>query len=167
MSLEAREKQIIGANALVSVGGVKNVPAKVDTGADSSSIWASNISISPDGILCFSLFAPGSKYYTGQVLGRINYKAVQVRSSNGQSEVRYSTQIPVIVDGRKIKATFTLSDRSKNSFPILIGRRTLNGKFLVDVSRQAVTTKPPSRSRRLSRELAQNPRLFHQKHISK
>ena len=35
---------IIGSTEYVEIAGIKKVPAKVDTGADSSAVWASNIS---------------------------------------------------------------------------------------------------------------------------
>ena len=47
--------------------GVHDIPAKIDTGADSSSIWASGISEENDE-LRFVLFAPGAGYYTGKVI---------------------------------------------------------------------------------------------------
>ncbi len=36
--------------------------------------------------------------------------------------------------GRKLNAKFTLSDRSTQTYPLLIGRNTLRGNFLVDSS---------------------------------
>lgn len=40
-----KELKIIGANALITVAGIKGIPAKVDTGASLSSIWASNVHV--------------------------------------------------------------------------------------------------------------------------
>lgn len=159
-------KQIIGSNTLITVGGVSAVPAKIDTGADSSSIWVSNIVVTDD-TLHFTLFAPDSPYYTGEIISRTDYSATAVRSSNGQSEIRYRTQIPVVINDRKIKVSFTLSDRRRNHFPVLIGRRTLNGKFLVDVARSALPPRPKPLSAQLSAELNQNRHQFHQKYFKK
>ena len=42
-------KAIIGRDAFVALAGVaENVPAKVDTGADTSAIWASDIFVDKD-----------------------------------------------------------------------------------------------------------------------
>lgn len=114
--------------------GVKDVAAKIDTGADSSSIWASNIN-EHDGELSFTLFGPKSKYYTGEVitLKKSNFGQKRVENSFGQRETRYTVKMRIRVKGRLIKATFTLSNRSKKVYPILLGRRMLSGKFLVDV----------------------------------
>jgi len=60
---------------------------------------------------------------------------------------------------------FTLADRSKNNFPVLIGRKTLKGKFLVDVSKMSVEKSSNPKTPGLNRELAENPYEFHQKYL--
>ncbi|MBQ6147445.1 ATP-dependent zinc protease [Candidatus Saccharibacteria bacterium] len=156
---------IIGSTELVSVENFLNIPAKIDTGADSSAIWASNINVSEDGVLSFSLFGKDSKFYTGEKLERKNFRVLIVRSSNGDEEIRYRTELSVKLGGRKIKAMFTLADRSKNYFPILIGRRTLKNKFLVDVSKRVVEKEQNPKTPTLNKELKENPFKFHQKYI--
>lgn len=144
--------EIIGTNTLVDIDEHRHVPAKVDTGADSSAIWASQIEVNKKGVLRFSLFGPKSPYYTGKIFERKDYKTVKVRSSNGQEQTRYRVCIPVTINGRKIRATFTLADRSRNLFPILIGRRTLKHKFLVDVSFNVIP-EPTKQTRPLKQEV--------------
>ena len=66
-------KEIIGIVELVSIGKrAIDIPAKIDTGADSSSIWASNIRVDKNGVLRFSLFGEGSPYYNGKIYKRKN-----------------------------------------------------------------------------------------------
>lgn len=115
--------------------GVENVPAKVDTGADTSSIWASSIEEREDG-LYFVLFAPESEYYTGKVqhFTKPDYELTRVANSFGQKELRYKVKLRITLKDRKVRATFTLSDRSLKTYPILLGRKLLHGKFLVDVA---------------------------------
>jgi glutathione synthase/RimK-type ligase-like ATP-grasp enzyme len=127
---------IIGASTFVDFPkfGLKNIPAKVDTGADSSSIWASSIT-NKNGVLEFCLFDKRSRYYTGNVITTRDYSFMQIRNSI-DSEFRYKVRLQVAIHGRLIKATFTLADRSNIRYPVLIGARTLRGKFLVDVSRK-------------------------------
>lgn len=160
-------KPVVGSTELVSVGGIEGVPAKIDTGADSSAIWVSNIDVDKDGNLHFCLFGKGSKLFSGEVIERAqkSYKVKVVRSSNGEEEIRYSTALPLEISGRKLKATFTLADRSKNNFPVLIGRRTLKGKFLVDVSKTAVEKATNPRTSHLNSELERDPFAFHKKYI--
>ena len=113
--------------------GIKKVPAKVDTGADSSSIWASNIK-EKNGQLRFTLFAPTSKFFTGDEITTRDYQTAMVKNSFGQTELRYKVRLMAEVQGRVINIRFTLANRERNDFPVLIGRRTLHGRFLVDVS---------------------------------
>lgn len=116
--------------------GIKNVPAKVDTGADASSIWASNIN-EKRGILSFSLFAPNSPYFTGEIIKAKDYQIRSIRNSFGNTEFRYKVKLNTVVEGRPIHASFTLANRANNRYPILIGSRTIQGKFLVDVSQSS------------------------------
>lgn len=132
-----KEKSIIGSTEFVNFGErAQKIPAKIDTGADSSAVWASNIHIDKDGVLKFSLFGEGSPYYDGKIFKRTDYSVARVRSSSGHEQIRYRTHFWVKLGGRKIKMLMNLSDRSKNEFPVLIGRRSISGKFLVDVSRK-------------------------------
>ena len=160
-----RNLDIIGSTELVSLENFSNIPAKIDTGADSSSVWASGINVDKDGVLSFCLFDKDSEFYTGERLSRRNFRALVVRSSNGDEEIRYRTELSLKLGKRKIKAMFTLADRSKNHFPILIGRRTLKNKFLVDVSRRAVDKAKNQKTTTLNKELKENPFKFHQKYI--
>lgn len=164
--METRDLKIIGNNVLVEVAGIKKIPAKVDTGADSSSIWASQIVMNDQKRLEFCLFGKGSPFYTGEVITTSEFWVKQVRSSNGQASVRYVAPLTIKVKGRKIRARFTLSDRSQNRFPILIGRKTLQNKFLVDVSKIRITRSETFDNRPLADELARDPKAFHDKYMS-
>lgn len=161
---------IIGATEWVDVGNYHKIPAKTDTGATSSAIWASHIKVTKDGTLKFQLFDEGSKYYTGRVFKRSkgNYKVALVRSSNGTEQIRYRVYLRMTIAGKKIRVLFALSDRVKNTYPILIGRRTISGKFLVDPAIQNCHIPEASKSLsedRLSKELDKNPFKFHQKYV--
>lgn len=159
---------VIGSTVRVSIGRrAIDVPAKIDTGADTSSIWASNIRVGRDNILRFSLFGENSEYYNGKIFKRKDYKVAIVRNANGHEQIRYRTHFTVTINGKRIKMLLNLSNRSRNNFPILIGRRSLVNKFLVDVSKKEVHHKKISDTKRLNRELAKNPHEFHKKYESK
>lgn len=166
-SMSNRNLTIIGSTALIKVAGVENVPAKIDTGADSSSIWASNIIVTPDQQLEFSLFGPESSLYTGERLRTPDYNVQKVRNSTGDVTVRYRVQLPMEAVGKKIKANFTLYDRSKNNFPVLIGRKTLKDRFLVDVARVDAKRPPKMDNSDIEAELCSDPQAFHQKYMEK
>lgn len=163
----ATELEIIGSTEYIEIAGRKNIPAKIDTGADTSSVWASDIEMSQGGTLAFSLFGPGSSLYTGERIKTTEYKARMVRSSHGDSQVRYRVKLPIRLGDKSFETSFTLANRSRNIFPILIGRHTLEGNFLVDVAISKVKRQSSPKSTHLNRELKENPRKFHQKYINK
>lgn len=111
------------------------VPAKIDTGADVSSVWATGI-VEGDHQLQFVLFGPGNPYYTGKriTLPAGAYRRTMVENSFGVQQRRYVVKLRIEVKGRIFKASFSLADRSRKTYPVLLGRRLLHGKFLVDVS---------------------------------
>lgn len=161
-------KPIIGIVELVSLRGVTSgVPAKIDTGADSSAIWASDIHVTKDGTLQFRLFDEGSPFYTGEVLERSEYTVSRVRSSNGESQVRYGVYFTVQIANKAIRVKLNLSDRSKNAFKILIGRRSISGKFLVDVRKGRELLPKPTMTADLKGKLAEDPHKFHNKYVKK
>lgn len=155
----------VGSTEFVSVGNYTDIPAKIDTGADASVIWASGIRVSEDGVLRFVLFDKSSPYYTGKVFKRTDFGAARVKSSNGIVQIRYRTHLVVTVAGRQIRALFYLTNRSTQQFPVLIGRRTISGKFVVDVSKSPIPLRKPARG--FDRRLRRDPYRFHQEYIDR
>lgn len=158
--------EIIGSTEYVEVAGIKDIPAKIDTGADSSSVWASDIDMQKDGTLVFSLFDKKSPLYTGELFKTQDYRAKVVRSAHGDEQIRYRVKLPIRLGQKTFETTFTLSNRAKNNFPILIGRHTLEGKFLVDVSIRNIDKPKNRKTTPLNDELTKDPYAFHQKYVN-
>ncbi len=115
--------------------GIEDVLAKVDTGADNSSIWASNIRLE-DGKLIFHFFAPGSIFYQDEPVISTAFRTTTVRNSFGYKEFRYKIRLKVKIGNHTLVRWFTLADRSRNSYPILLGKNFLKNTFIVDVSKK-------------------------------
>lgn len=127
-----KAKTVIGRVERVTLPtiGNKSFYARIDTGAKSSSVWASSIIETDTGLkVQFGGFSQKADTYIFP-----HYDQVVVSSSMGHEQTRYRINLPIILKGRRINATFTLADRSAQVYPMLIGRLTLNGKFIVDVS---------------------------------
>ena len=156
-------KDVIGRDALVDFGDeIRGVPAKVDTGADSSAVWASDIFVDESHILHFKLFGKKSPYYTGVEHTTDKFSIAMTKSSLGEQTLKYRVKLPVTIAGHKICASFGLSDRSTHNYPILIGRRTLNGKFIVDVSQSSNLVKVKKNTPvGLNEEMKKNPYKFY------
>ena len=136
--------------------GIQGVPVKIDTGADSSSIWAHVVEESDDKLQVI-FFGPESELYTGEVhlFEHSEYSITRVANSFGHREIRYKIKLSIHVKNRTIQGTFTLSDRSKKLYPVLIGRALLHKKFLVDVSKgKPLRGEEKARQQKLIEELA-------------
>ena len=127
---------IIGTTQTIQIKteGDKDVVAKIDTGADTSSVWASSI-FEKDGALHFKLFSPKSVYYSGKEHVTSDYKVSFIKNSFGHGEYRYKVKLRVKINNKLYNVTFSLADRSNSMYPVLIGKRFLKNKFVVDVSK--------------------------------
>jgi len=130
-------KVIIGRSELLDFVGTNavSVPAKTDTGAFRSAVHADNITIDDDGVLRFDLL--GGHPVCGAMMHRIaaeEFTKVWVANSSGHREERYEVKLKVKLGPKVFHARFTLADRSKKIYPILLGRKLLNHRFVVDSS---------------------------------
>jgi hypothetical protein len=165
--MKETKKAIIGRNALVDFGDeVLEVPAKVDTGADSSAVWASDIFVDKEHLLHFKLFAKGSRFYTGVEHVADKYSVALTRSSSGDMMLKFRTKILVKIDGHEMLTTFGLSDRSTHMYPILIGRKTLHGHFMVDVENEYEVELENGRAtpKHLNAKMRENPYKFYKEY---
>ena len=121
--------------------------ARIDTGATTSSLWASDIEETSDG-LEFCLFDSSSALYTGERVVVADYGLRAVSSSMGHVQTRYQIRIPIKIKGRRKKVRFTLADRSTQIYPVLVGRNVLRNSFVVDV----MEGKPDRKAERSKRE---------------
>lgn len=129
-----KEKIVIGRAERLSFPqlGVDSLAARIDTGAKTSAIWVSSAR-EVGGRLAVIFFDESSEYYDGVERFFDSYERGMVASSNGQAEERYKIKLLVVLHGRRIRARFTLADRSTQVYPVLVGRNVLLGKFVVDV----------------------------------
>lgn len=132
---------IIGrAEGVDIVNTALGVPAKIDSGAFRSSVHATNIKVTGKGdqrvLKCKLLGHPCSPVQRD--FETTNFDEVIVRSSNGQEETRYEVTLRVKLGNKVFNTSFSLADRSGNLFPILIGRKALKNRFLVDVAKSNV-----------------------------
>jgi hypothetical protein len=121
-----------------------NVPCKIDTGAYNCSIdcshWAvEEINGTPH--LLFTLLGNDYKQYSGISLKTTDFIRKKVKSSTGHVEYRYQVSLTIVMFGESVEAAFNLSKRHNMRYPILLGRKFLSKKFLVDVSKKNISKK--------------------------
>lgn len=119
--------------------GILGLTAKIDTGAYTSALHCHHIleEEMPDGTarLRLELLDPYHPNYNNKVLVIKNFKKKKVRSSNGKTQIRYVVNLSVKFGDANFRTHFTLTNRSKMKYPILLGRKFLRNKFIVDVSK--------------------------------
>jgi hypothetical protein len=132
------EKLVIGRTDIIDFPelGLTNVRAKVDTGAYTSAIHCYNISIM-QGNITFFLPAHRSEKHQKFTTERFELKAI--KNSFGQTEMRYVIKTKVILFGKAFKTEFSLADREQMRYPVLLGRKLLRNRFLVDVSLENIS----------------------------
>ncbi|TDK49938.1 ATP-dependent zinc protease family protein [Algoriphagus formosus] len=136
--MSKQPKTIIGRKERISLPGLglDSVWAKVDTGAYTSALHAEHIRLEEKKgkeVLVFQVLMSGHKKFTGEEVVFENFREKKVKNSFGQAEIRYLIETELELGGKKFQAEFTLTDRSKMKNAILLGRKILKGRFLVDV----------------------------------
>lgn len=129
-------QKVIGSFEKVSFPdlGVIDVIAKVDTGATSGSLHATHIrEVSlPTGEQAVRFRPYGNK--PSVTVSAYKYK--WVRSSNGESSMRYIIPTSVVIKGVHYPIEVSLADRTLMKKGVLIGRRFLRSHgFVVDVKK--------------------------------
>ncbi|NGP89057.1 ATP-dependent zinc protease family protein [Fodinibius halophilus] len=144
MASQLNELKIIGRLERVHFPewNLTNINAKVDTGAYTSSLHCHHIQpFDRDGerYVKFNLLDPSHDTYIDDKFELPICRTKTVKSSNGSTEERYVVETRVELFGETIKAKFSLTDRSEMRYPVLLGRKLLNGRFLVDVSQKYIS----------------------------
>ena len=136
MAQQKRQKRVVGwkEHAALPDLKVKDVIAKMDTGANLASIDASEIKYSTKA---------GVKHINFKVMKRNNtvrktsaplagFK--RIKSSNGDVERRPYIKTTLLVDGISKKIELTLTDRGPMDYTMLIGRKALGRRWVVNPS---------------------------------
>ena len=114
---------------------LENIDVKIDSGAYTSSIHCSNINVVGKK-LNFTLLDPEHEFYNNKQFSTENFTSKAVKSSNGISETRYMIHTEIIIFGKTFPIYLTLSERKDMKFPILLGRKFLNKKFIIDTTQK-------------------------------
>jgi len=135
---------ILGWHEQISIPqlGIESAFAKMDTGADGSSLHARDI-IVIDKLDLVEFSAPtlrrqsSCKSWPGGGVRRVRAPLVaqrMVRSSNGEEEPRPVIRSRVRLGNLEFDVDFSLTSREGMRFPVLIGRNALAGRFLVNAN---------------------------------
>lgn len=118
--------------------------AKIDTGAFSSSLHCHHIEkFEKDGgqWVRFNLLDPEHDAYNELLMELPVSDERSVKSSNGISEERIFVETTIVLFEQKLNIELSLSNRAEMKYPILLGRKFLRKRFVVDVSRTYLSEK--------------------------
>lgn len=110
---------------------LENIAVKVDSGAYTSSIHCNNIK-EEKGILKCTFLDEEHPLYNGRTYRFSDYDIVFVKSSNGIVQKRYQIPTTITIFGKTRKISLSLSSRQEMRFPVLLGRKFITRKFVVD-----------------------------------
>lgn len=130
---------MIGRREYVSFSllGISNMEAKIDTGAYTSSLHCENIVVNYENSKPILYFTVAQSGPDGPVFKELKFESFtqkKIKNSFGEEEERYVIKTLVHICRKKIWAEISLSNRDKLRYPVLIGRKLLKGKFLVDIN---------------------------------
>jgi hypothetical protein len=130
-----KEKRIIGRREYIDFPelGLNTIIAKMDTGAYTSALYCHDIR-EENGTLVFRLLHPSYSNYDPREHRFTEYDQKDIKNSFGEIETRYTIKTIVKIGRRRIKSVISLTDRSDMRYPVLIGRKILNNRFIIDVS---------------------------------
>jgi hypothetical protein len=115
--------------------GLNDIHAKIDTGAYTSSLHCRKVNV-VNGKLEFILLDEEHPEFTGMKFTFKKFSQREIKNSFGIAEQRYIIKTTIRIFDKIIKAEFSLSDRDTLRYPVLLGRKILRKRFLIDVTKK-------------------------------
>ena len=147
-------QQILGRYDRVDLPqlGLNNIHAKVDTGAYTSSLHCHRAEV-VDGNLEFILLDEEHPEFTGMKFMFKDFKKRDIKNSFGEVEKRFIIVTSIRIFDEEIVTEFSLSNRGSLKFPILLGRKILRERFLIDVKQKNLSFREKRRQQKVKRAL--------------
>ena len=138
--MEQKEKQVIGRREIVDFPelGLYGIEAKVDTGAYTTALYCHDIRVT-DKALHFKLLSPQHPEYNSKDIVFKDFGKKDIKNSFGDIEERYIVKTKIKIGRKVIKSVISLTNRGNMRYPVLIGRKLLKNRFVVDVSQINLT----------------------------
>lgn len=114
--------------------GLFNIHAKIDTGAYSCSLHCQKAEVI-DGKLEFILLDEEHPEFTGMKFVVEDFYERIIKNSFGEKEKRFVINTTIRLFDDVYTTSFSLSNRGSLKFPVLIGRKLIRHRFLIDVSK--------------------------------
>ena len=132
---EYRSLPAVGWRELVHLPdlGLHAVPAKIDTGARTSSLHGVVLDeFERDGQKMVRFAVDFAQQHVRQICEAVHVDVRGITSSNGETQYRYVIKTPLRLGDVEFRAEISLANRADMKFPMLIGRSSLRRRFVVD-----------------------------------
>jgi hypothetical protein len=131
-------KLVIGWRETISIPewGITELRAKMDTGARSSAIDVASSEILPEGRVRFEVVLDRKKRDRKRIIEAPISRRTAIRSSTGETRNRLMVLVKVKIGPIVKPVEFSLVCRENMLCRALLGRRALEGDFLIDATRK-------------------------------
>lgn len=119
---------------------LSNIEVKIDTGAYTSTIHCKNMKVEDSYLKCIFLDPEHEAYHEKEFVFD-KYDVRVVKSSNGVAQTRYRILTEIALFGKIYPIFLTLSDREEMKYPVLLGRKFLTKRFVVDINKTNLSHK--------------------------
>ena len=135
-------KKLLGRSDIVDFPNLdlSEVEIKIDTGAYTSSIHCHNIEVEENVLKCQFLDAESDKH-PPIILHFNEFTTKVVKSSNGISEERFAIETEILIFNQTYPIELTLTERGTMRFPVLLGRKFITKKFIIDTAKKNLSFK--------------------------
>jgi len=129
--------QLLGRSDRIDLPGLglEDIQVKIDTGAYTSSLHCLKAEV-VDGKLEFILLDEEHPEFTGIKYIFKKFDQREIKNSFGEAELRYVIKTKILLFDHLIRAEFSLSNRGNLKFPVLLGRKILRHRFIIDVTKK-------------------------------
>ena len=136
MVKKKREKKVVGWKEQVALPDlkIKSVIAKIDTGANLATIDADDIKFVTRKDVKYVKFTVKKRNNTVRKTSAPLAGFKRIRSSNGDVERRPYIKTNILMDGITKNIELTLTDRGPMDYTMLIGRKALGRRWIVNPS---------------------------------
>ena len=142
MNKKSSKRTLIGRIDIVDFPllDLLGIDIKIDSGAYTSSFHCHNIK-EENGVLKCQFLDPDHSKYHKKIFQFKTYTLKSIKSSNGITEDRYLVSTEIFIFGETYPIKLSLTERGAMKYPVLLGRKFLSKRFLIDTSKKNLSFK--------------------------
>ncbi len=135
-------KTLIGRTDIVDFPKLElfGIAIKVDSGAYTSSFHCHHIEVENEVLKCQFLDPEHEKYHQKYFYFK-EFIQKNVKSSNGIIESRFIITTEILIFNKIHNIELSLTERGSMTYPVLLGRKFLSKKFIIDTAKKNLSLK--------------------------